>query len=40
MLNDVPEHSLTILKNEIKDKINVGKITIYSSNVLNSQILK
>jgi hypothetical protein len=37
MLNSAPGHLLSILKKEIKDKINVGKINFYIFKVLNAQ---
>jgi hypothetical protein len=36
----LPQHILSILKKEIKDKINVKKIIFYIFTVLNAQISK
>jgi hypothetical protein len=41
MLNSIfPGCLLNILKIEIKDKINVDKITLYAFNILNIQVSK
>jgi hypothetical protein len=38
MLNSAPEHLLSILKKEIKEKFNIGKLAFYIFKVLNAHI--
>jgi hypothetical protein len=38
MLNNASGHLLNILKKEIKEKFNIGKLTFYISKVLNTHI--
>jgi hypothetical protein len=37
---DVDNYQLSILKKEIKEKLNIKRITFYISNVLNAHISK